>query len=107
MAKRKSFHAKRQPPQTFRPFLWWTRWEDVDIEEDREDIIVSIINEGNLDQWRWLIHTYGKDTIARVLAKRLVSEFHPESRNLAKLLFSIPKFQHVRTSAHKTNLDSF
>ena len=107
MAARKSFHGKRQPPETFRPFLWWTRWEDVDIEEDREDIIVSIINEGNLDQWRWLIYTYGKDTIAKVLGKRLVSEFHPESRNLAKLLFSIPKFQYVRTSAHKTDFGSF
>lgn len=89
-----------QPPEMFRPFLWWARWEDIDIQEDKEDIIVSAINEGTLDHWRWLIRIYGKDTIRRVLKKRLASEFHPESRNLAKVIFSIPKFRHARRSPH-------
>lgn len=92
--------SKTQPPQMFRPLLWWARWEDVDEEEDKEDIIVSAINEGTLDHWRWLIDTYGKDTIQRVLEKRLTSEFHKESRNLAKLIFSISSFKHARTSTH-------
>ena len=100
MDEHKNTHKKRQPPKTFRPFLWWARWEDVDTEEDKEDIIVSIINEGNLDQWKWLISTYGKDTIGKILKKRLISEFHPESRNLAKVIFSIQEFRHARTSAH-------
>ena len=34
------------------------------------------------------------------LKKRLISEFHPESRNLAKVIFSIQEFRHARTSAH-------
>lgn len=100
MRKYKDIHDKKQPPATFRPFLWWTKWENIDIEEDKEDIIVSIINEGNLDQWRWLINTYGKDTIANILKKRLESEFHPESRNLAKTIFPIIEFRHARTGAH-------
>lgn len=91
---------KTQPPDTFRPLIWWARWQDIDVKEDREDIIVSAVNEGTLDQWRWLIHTYGKETIREVLEKRLASEFHAESRNLAKLVFEISDFQHARTSAH-------
>ncbi len=100
MRKHQDIHGKKQPPETFRPFLWWAKWEDIDIEEDREDIIVSIINEGNLDQWKWLINSYGKDAIANILKKRLASEFHPESRNLAKVIFPATEFQHARTGTH-------
>lgn len=79
-----------------RPLLWSLRWNDVDIEEDREDIIVHVINDGTLAQWRWLKVTYGEEVIRRVLEKRLDSEFHPESRNLAKVLFSVSHFRHAR-----------
>lgn len=83
----------------FRPLLWWARWEDIDVEEDKEDIIMSAVNEGTLNHWRWLIHTYGKEAIRKILEKRLMSEFHPESRNLAKLIFSVANFRHARGSA--------
>lgn len=93
-------NEKVQPPSIFRPFLWWAKWEDIDIEKDKEDIIVSAINEGWLDHWRWLVKTYGKDTIRKVLGRRMTSEFHPESRNLARVIFSIPHFRHARKRAH-------
>jgi len=88
--------SKKQPPEMFRPLLWSLKWEEVDIREDKDDIIVNAINEGTLDHWRWLIKTYGKETIRKVLERHLVSEFHPESRNLAKLIFSLPRFRHAR-----------
>jgi len=88
--------SKNQPPEIFRPFLWWARWENVDIEEDKEDIILGAVNEGRLEHWKWIISTYGKEEIRKVLQKRLATEFHPESRNLAKIIFSIPKFRHAR-----------
>lgn len=91
---------KKQPPKIFRPFIWWTKWEDLDIHEDKEDIITSAVNEGTLDHWRWLIKTYGKEAIRKLLAKRLASEFHPESRNLAKLIFSVSDFRHARGGVH-------
>ena len=90
----------RQPPMLFRPLLWSLRWKDIDIDEDKEDIIVNTINEGSLEQWLWIIRTYGKNTIRRVLQKRLVTEFHPESRNLAKVIFSSLNFHHARKSSH-------
>ena len=63
---------------------------------DKEDIIVNSINEGTLRHWQWLIHTYGKDTIRTVLEHRLETEFHTESRNLAKVIFGAFRFQHAR-----------
>lgn len=92
--------SKSQPPQTFRPLLWWARWQDIDLVEDKEDIIVSAVNEGTLDHWRWIVNAYGKETIRKVLEKRLVTEFHPESRNLAKIIFSVSNFRHARESTY-------
>ena len=86
----------QQPPEMFRPLLWGLKWNAVDVEKDKEDIIVAAINEGTLAHWRWLVETYGKDTIRRVLEGRLETEFHPESRNLAQVIFSIPHLRHAR-----------
>ena len=83
---------RHQPPEMFRPLLWGLRWKDIDIEKDKEDIIVNAVNEGRLDHWRWLIQTYGKDTIRSILERRLETEFHLESRNLAKIIFSANRF---------------
>lgn len=82
---------KTQPPEMFKPFIWWARWEDIDIQEDKEDIIMAAINEGRIEHWRWIISAYSKEEIRRVLTRRLATEFHPESLNLAKVIFSIPK----------------
>jgi len=91
---------KKQPPEIFRPFLWWAKWENIDVNEDKEDLIVSAVNEGTLDHWRWIIKTYGKEVVSKILERRLATEFHPESRNLAKLIFSISDFRHARGGTH-------
>ena len=91
---------RRQPPAHFHPLLWSLRWDDIDIDEDKEDIIVNTINEGTLDQWRWLMNTYGRDIVREVLQNRLATEFHPESRHLAQALFSLHSFRNARTSSH-------
>lgn len=88
--------SKKKPPEFLKPILWSLKWNELDIGEDREDIIVAAVNEGTLRHWRWLIKTYGRTEIRRVLRKRLATEFHPESRNLAKVIFSIPHFRYAR-----------
>jgi len=87
---------KNNIPKSLRPLTWGLKWDSLNLEEDKEDIIVNVVNEGTLDQWKWLIGTYGKDTIHAVLERRLASEFHPESRNLAKVLFSLNSFHYAR-----------
>jgi hypothetical protein len=90
----------KKPPKTFKPLLWSFRWNDIDVQHDKEDIIVNTINEGNLKQWRWITKAYGKRTIRRVLKKRLASEFHPESLNLARILFSLSHLNYARKGTH-------
>lgn len=93
---RNMFRKTKKPPAIFRPLLWSLNWNKIDIEEDKEDIIVNTINEGSLKHWRWIVSAYGVSEIRKVLKKRLVSEFHPESLRLAKILFHIPQLRYAR-----------
>lgn len=97
---RKNQRTHKRPPVVFRPLLWSLDWNKIDVARDKEDIVVNTVNEGTLDEWRWLIKTYGKKTIHDVLARRLATEFHPESRNLAKLIFNIRSFRNARRSVN-------
>lgn len=83
-------------PESFRPLLWSLRWEALDVWDDREDIIMAAFNEGRLEHIRWVMQTYGQDEIRNVLSRRLATEFHPESRNLARVLIPGLVFRHAR-----------
>ena len=87
-------------PESFRPLMWSDRFEDVDPEKHKEEIIVNTINYGNLKHWGWIMAQYGKDEIRQILERRLVTEFNPESKNLAQLIFSVTHFRDVRGSAY-------
>ena len=95
-AKKKFIRHK--PLKTLRPLLWFLEWDKIDINEDKKDIIVNTVNEGSLKQWRWIIKTYGKNDIRKVLKKRLATEFHPESLRLAQVVFSLPTLKYARRS---------
>lgn len=88
--------SKRRLPEMFRPLLWGLKWDALDVWEDREDIILAALNYGELEHLRWIIETYGKNEIRRVLVRRLETEIYPESRNLARVLFSVPGFRKSR-----------
>lgn len=87
-----------QLPEMFRPLLWWLDWEALEIEDDKEDIILAAVNNGRLDHWRWIIKTYGKNDIKQVLEGRLVTEIYPESLHLARLIFGVSKLRYARGS---------
>ena len=95
-----NLNEKGKLPEKFRPILWSYRFEDMDPDKHKGEIIVNTINYGNLTHWRWIIHFYGKQVIREVLQGRLVTEFTKESRNLAQLIFSINHFRDARRSAH-------
>lgn len=84
-------------PPNIKPLFWYLRRDAIDVEKDKHDIIVNVVNEGTMDQWRWLIDAYGKDEIRHVLEQRLATEFHTESRHLAELLFDVKQFHAPRS----------
>ena len=84
-------------PEDIKPLLWYLKRNSLDVEKDKHDIIMNIVNEGTMQQWRWLVDAYGKEEIRRVLEQRLATEFHPESRHLAELLFDVKQFHAPRS----------
>jgi hypothetical protein len=88
--------SKKQLPEMFKPLLWGLKWDALDVWKNREDIILTALNNGDLSHLKWIIKTYGKDEIKKVISSRLETEIYPESRNLAKVLFSIVKFRKSR-----------
>lgn len=89
-------HNKAGVPESFKPLLWSFRFDAIDPEKDKEDIIVNTVNEGTLAHWRWIVARYGRETIRQVLARRLVTEFHPESLNLARAIFGLSSVRYAR-----------
>jgi hypothetical protein len=81
--------SKEKLPEIFKPILWSFEWKNLDIWKDKEDIILAALNYGELEHLRWIIETYGKDEIKKVLSRRLKTEVYPESRNLARVLFGV------------------
>ena len=87
-------------PLSLRPLVWGLKWDELNINDDKEDIVLGVINGGTVQDWQWLRTTYGKDAIRRVLENRLSSEIYPESQNLAKIFFSVNSFRHARKSVN-------
>lgn len=85
-----------QLPEMFRPLLWSLKWPDLNVGQDKTDIIMGAINEGTMVHWQWIIRTYGKETIRQILSKRLATEFHPESYQLARVIFDLPPLHYAR-----------
>lgn len=98
--QKKKADKKQRLPASFKPLLWWLNWRALDMQRDREDIIVSALNEGSVDQWRWIRETYGDQKIKAILKKRLITEFHPESVSLVRVVFGIKNLRHARRSSH-------
>ena len=80
----------------FRPLLWSLKWDEIDAELHKDDIILAAVNEGRLAHWRWIKDFYGVPEIRRVLERRLETEVHPESRHLADVLFGVRRFRDAR-----------
>lgn len=95
--------AKKRPaalPEMFRPLLWSYRFEDLNPDKHKSEIIIQTINYGSLKHWRWIIQQYGRAAIREVLERRLMTEFNPESRNLAQVLFNVDHFRYAPRRAY-------
>ncbi len=99
MKRKKQLKTTKLPP-SFRPILWGLDWNKLDAQRDKEDIIINTINEGTINQWRWIREQYGDRIIRSTMKHRLVSEFHPESLRLAGIIFGINPTYYARRSSH-------
>lgn len=86
----------------FRPILWSYRFEDIDSEKHKEEIIVNTINYGDLAHWRWIIACYGLREVQNVLTTIPVTAIRHHVRRLVSLLLGISdhEFNHTSRGTH-------
>ncbi|MBU2632299.1 hypothetical protein KKG52_01155 [Patescibacteria group bacterium] len=60
---------KAQLPKYLRSYFWDVAFEDLGIKTHAFLIIKRVLDRGNLRDIRWLIKTYGKDVIIKVVMK--------------------------------------
>ncbi len=93
-------HKKiKKLPKDFKGLLWGYNFNLIDREEDKRIIIVNTINYGNLNQWKWLVQTYGKERLRKIIKSIPESEFRKPALKLMKLLFRIKKLKYASRSA--------
>ncbi len=87
-------------PDFFRPILWSYDVRRLDPLRDRKTIIVQALNYGDLEHWRWLVATYGREGVTEVLHDLPATELRPRVLRLVMLVFGIDAFFHASRSAH-------
>lgn len=76
-------------PQSFKPLLWSYDFSRINPKKDKKLIIINTINYGDLEQWRWLIRTYGKKEIKDILEHVPASEIRRHVHRLVSLIFNV------------------
>ena len=71
--------ADHTPPETLRPLFWSYDFSRIDLDRHRKTIIVQVLNYGTFSQWRWLIETYGRDTVRTILGQIPATEIKPRA----------------------------
>lgn len=56
-------------PQSFRSYFWDVKFEELTIQTDAFFVIKRVLDRGNLSDIRWLVKTYGKEEIKKVILK--------------------------------------
>ena len=56
-----------QLPDSFRAYFWDVRFEEIEVEKSSYFIIKRVLDRGNLFDIRWLLKTYGKEEIKKVV----------------------------------------
>ena len=60
---------KTQLPESLRPYFWDIEFEELKTKKHAFLVIKRVLDRGNLRDIRWLVKTYGKDEIKKVVSK--------------------------------------
>ena len=58
---------KTQLPEFLRSYFWDVNFEELEVKTHTFLVIKRVLDKGNLHDIRWLVATYGKDAIKKVV----------------------------------------
>lgn len=93
--------SSKKLPKELEPLFWSYDFSALDLEKDKELILIQIINLGSLTDWQWLNRIYGKDEIRNMIGRVSATTFRPGALKLASLLFSVDKLNYAPRSSNR------
>ena len=85
-------------PGWFQKFYWWGDSSRIDAERDKKIIIVQLINHGAWGHWEWLLQTYKKENLKKIIQEIPASEFRAGALKLISLLLGIKQMKYASRS---------
>jgi hypothetical protein len=64
-----SMQQKAHVPEFLRPYFWDVQFEEIDIRKNAFFIIKRVLDRGNFPAIKWLVRTFGKDEIGKVVVQ--------------------------------------
>jgi hypothetical protein len=76
-----------QIPDFVKPCLWSFDLNALNLEDDKQSIIFSVLNNGSEKACRWIISTYHRDTIKKIIEASIASSWDKKSLKLWSIVF--------------------
>lgn len=76
-------------PPDFHKFFWDVDAKKLDPRDHPKYIINRLLDKGNLDAARWVLHNFPKELIIETIKK--MRDFSPKTANFWAQFYSIPK----------------
>ncbi len=75
----------KQIPASFKPYLWSYDFEKLDIERNKETIILNILYYGNFSDWKKLFQIYSEKQIKQIYKTSKKDSWNKKSVNFWNL----------------------
>ena len=89
---------KLKLPELFLSLLWSYDFSSIDVERDKQRIIINTINYGQWRHWQWIVNYYGEESIKQFIKNTPVSEFRSRALKLVSILLGIKNLKYVSRS---------
>jgi len=89
---------KLRLPEFFSPLLWAYNFSLIDLERNKQRIIINTINYGQWKHWQWIVNYYGGENIKQLIKNTPISEFRPRALKLISILLGIKNFKYASRS---------
>lgn len=94
-------------PEFFLPLLWAYDFYSIDLERNKQRIIINTINYGQWKHWQWIVNYYGGENIKQFIENTPISEFRSRALKLVSILLGIKNLKYASRSDKLKNAKSF
>jgi len=89
---------KLRLPEFFSPLLWSYDFSSIDLERDKQRVVINTINYGQWKHWQWIVNYYGGENIKQFIENTPISEFRPRALKLVSILLGIKNLKYASRS---------